>query len=65
MTSLQGPVTLYGVKKGTGSSIHAHRVKWSTQEQGRSGVSGNGNFVVLQNLGTGYYELTGVGTIDY
>ena len=29
------------------------------------GVSGNGNFVVLQNLDTGYYELTGVGTIDY
>jgi hypothetical protein len=29
------------------------------------GVSGNGNFVVMQNLDTGYYELTGVGTIDY
>jgi hypothetical protein len=29
------------------------------------GASGTGDFVVMQNLDTGDYELTGVGTVDY
>jgi hypothetical protein len=29
------------------------------------GVSGSGDFVVMQNLDTGDFELTGVGTLDY
>ena len=29
------------------------------------GASGSGDFVVMQNLDTGDFTLTGVGTIDY